>query len=131
MSQSESAAWREVERLAEDAKYSLPTYGPDHRTLHSSQRALQRIVEIAQEMQGQLEQGEHVNPPLVIWANPSSRKDDVMSQDVREVSYIHEEDGQPYRHKFAAGVDLVSMDRRGCRYVALIRPDGRPLWEDF
>ncbi len=50
-----------------------------------------------------------------------------LSTRVESLSYIHEADGEPYIHKFAAGVSMLLLkDGR----VELMRPDGKPLWMD-
>jgi hypothetical protein len=128
---SERTAWENVFDLARQMSYGVSVQSEMHKLAT-------RIMGTADGMLGQLAQGHHenpgrerTNPPLVVWMNPPSRDDDVMSQNVHDLAYVHEEDGKPYRHKFSRGVDLVSMSRGEQRYLALIRPDGRPLWEDF
>lgn len=123
---SEREAWDEVRDLAARAL--------DHLTsanLSVRRKALQDIDTISGVMLAQLKEGHHENPPLLIWPNPPSRNDEVLSSRVLEIKYRHAEDGQDYRHKFSAGDSLVTMDRRGVKYLAIIRADGRPLWKDF
>jgi len=81
-------------------------------------------------------------PPLTIFMNPGrgrSRRSKngeraarargtLVSQRAREIWYTHIDDGQLYRHDFAAGVSIEFLPDGSAR---LFRPDGKPLWKDF
>ncbi|HEX3698904.1 MAG TPA: hypothetical protein VH374_26275 [Polyangia bacterium] len=118
---SEREAWELVRAIA----LKIAVRGNDNGALR------QELLGTADTMLAQLRQGIHENPPLLIWPNPPSRTDEVLSTKVLAIEYVHAEDGQRYRHKFSAGDSLVTMDRRGVKYLAIIRADGRPLWKDF
>lgn len=62
--------------------------------------------------------------------NPAAtRTAHVLSRRVYDLSYVHADDrGQPYRHKFAAGVTCQLLSDGSVR---LFRPDGKPIWEKF
>jgi hypothetical protein len=62
--------------------------------------------------------------------NPAaSRTSHLLSRRVYDLSYIHADDkGQPYRHKFSAGVHCQLLSDGSVR---LFRPDGKPIWKNF
>ena len=82
------------------------------------------------------------NPSLVVWGNPGRtlpvQFDQTLSERAYELAYLHVDDDQDYKHKFAKGVQVTTVligDRATTRHqtrgVLLYRPDGRDLWKDF
>jgi hypothetical protein len=53
---------------------------------------------------------------------------ELLSDRVIEIAYVHAQDGQEYQHDFARGVRMLLL-KDGT--VALVRPDGRQLWDEF
>lgn len=69
------------------------------------------------------------NPALTIFANPGKRAaGKIVSRAVKEIWYVHAEDGKLYRHDFAAGVRAEMLPDGSAR---LFRTDGKPLWKNF
>jgi hypothetical protein len=105
--------------------------------------ALKYIVRIADTMLGQLSQGMHENPALLVGLNPPRRlrrnplsREDVVAEEqisdrVYQVKYRHLEDGEDYQHPFAAGVELWTVTMGKARCVVLAGKDGQDLWQDF
>lgn len=71
-----------------------------------------------------------VNPVRRVKRNPSaSRVAAILSRRVVDLRYLHaEEKGQPYVHKFSAGVTCQLLSDGSVR---LYRPDGKPIWKKF
>jgi len=51
----------------------------------------------------------------------------LLSKEVVQLRYRHEEDGEDYFHDFDPGVSLIVTGKRAHLY----RPDGKPLWGRF
>jgi hypothetical protein len=69
------------------------------------------------------------NPPLTIFANPARRKrGELISSAVKEIWYVHVDDGKLYRHEFARGVSAEMLPDGSARFF---RPDGKPVLRDF
>lgn len=52
----------------------------------------------------------------------------ILSTHATEIRYIHDVDGDRYKHPFAKGVTIELLPDGSAR---LYRPDGKPLWRDF
>lgn len=66
------------------------------------------------------------NPPLVTFGNPGV----CMSDNVVEIRYQHNEDGQYYKHKFKRGQVRLHASA-GTKAAVLKRVDGKPLISDY
>ena len=69
-------------------------------------------------------QGPRRNPPLVIFGNPP---EDVLSEDVVSIRYVHADDGELYQHDFDGGVSAEVLPDGGF----LISHPTRPVWGEF
>lgn len=67
------------------------------------------------------------NPSLVVFGNPR-KPGALLSERAYAVQYKHVEDGQPYEHKFKAGVCIELLSDGSVR---LYHKSGKPLWGDF
>lgn len=52
----------------------------------------------------------------------------IFSHEVHSIAYVHDDDGEPYEHKFAKGVTMAAASDGS---IVLYRPDGRTVWEDI
>jgi hypothetical protein len=70
------------------------------------------------------------NPALTIFANPGGKRarGQIVSRAVKEIWYVHAEDGKLYRHDFARGVTAEMLPDGSAR---IFRRDGKPLWKNF
>ena len=70
------------------------------------------------------------NPALTIFANPRAKRGrhELVSRAVREIWYVHADDGKLYRHDFAAGVCAERLPDGSAR---LYRPDGKQVLKHF
>lgn len=114
---SESAAWREVQRVAGELK------GSRFEHVASAGHQLDRL---AREMRAQLIEGVHENPSMLAIVGNPGRSD--WSNRVYAIQYKHAKDRKDYEHEFEPGVCLRS-NKDGS--VTLYRHDGRPVWDEF
>lgn len=79
------------------------------------------------------------NPALVVWPNPRRNPlpgtklvaEERIGDRVYEIRYRHTDDGDDYKHVFAAGVELWTVRIGQARCVVLMGKDGQNLWDDF
>ncbi len=139
---SEKQAWEDMDVLGQSL-------------LASTDKAVRNIgreiMATAAEMLGQLRQGIHKNPPLIVYGNPpmktrrkrggitlGSKSFDWVGQigaQVYKVQYRHADDNKPYQHPFDGPAEMYAVIRDGVRPdqhdVLITGRDGQPMWEDF
>lgn len=113
--------------------------------------ALRRCIDTLMLLQRQAQRGYHRNPGLVIYGNPPRGKlqvarymgkgsvgtrrgwevEGVISEEVHAITYVHHDDGKPYKHDFVNPTTLLAITRGDRKDVLITSPDGFPIWQDF
>lgn len=122
---SEKAAWQFVRKHAEAISRARLT-GVDANVVKLL--GLQ-LVKLADDMRAQLGQGIHTNPrrranPVMGLIANESPAVFTVSKRVKEIVYIHAQDGEEYVHPFAPGVSATFLQDGRC---VLWRRDGKPV----
>lgn len=123
---SESRAWKFVVDHADTIAKAKALSGAD---VHSVRLLALQIRDLAKHMLFQVKEGVHINPRrkrnpvLGIIANESPAVFTV-SKRVKEIVYIHSQDGEEYVHPFAPGVSATFLQDGRC---VLWRRDGKPI----
>lgn len=130
-SQALLKAWRLLEGI------NLTDRGDAEERLRQAKGCLADLYE-------QVRAGYHANPTLVIHNPPIGRARVTgrgefdggrivakLSDDVHEIRYTHQDDGEFYRHEFNGEVEMFCVLRAGRRDVHLSHRDGKPLWDTF
>ena len=126
--------------------------GGDVAAVDAVLRAFEAIEEEARALQGQVQRGVHVNPPLVVFGNPPLRARrrtvgtdmvelrvtlaGLIGDQVDQIKYRHADDGKPYVHDFerdGTGMWAGTVENwtSGRRRIVVLLNDRHPLWKDF
>ena len=122
---SEKAAWQFVRSHAETIARAKLT-GDD---AHAVKLLGLQLVQLADDMRAQLGRGIHTNPrrranPVMGLIANESPAVFTVSKRVKEIVYIHAQDGEEYVHPFAPGVSATFLQDGRC---VLWRRDGKPV----
>ena len=125
---SERDAWETVDKIGQ-AIGAFTLYLPK-RLQQDFEVQLDRLARVVKQMGAQVARGEHQNPPrrrvnpiMGLIANESPAVFTV-SKRVKEIVYIHAQDGEEYVHPFAPGVSATFLQDGRC---VLWRRDGKPV----